>query len=115
MVFTSGKGCSVFKLQDAIETVELYLVDCVDEEREHIAAVRTLLTAVKSTPKWINVNDEMPDDESTVVIFGSPIGTGSADYDVWLGYHDADGWFSVEGSQMIVTHWQDMPEPPIQS
>jgi hypothetical protein len=56
---------------------------------------------------WIPVADRLPDDELTVLI-----ALKDSDEPVWLGYHDADGWFSADAMPQIVTHWQPIPEPP---
>lgn len=56
---------------------------------------------------WIPVTARLPDDELTVLI-----ALKDSDEPVWLGYHDAEGWFSADAMPQIVTHWQPIPEPP---
>ena len=56
---------------------------------------------------WISAAEELPDDDTTVLI-------ALDDGEVWTGYHDAGEWLYVSGDQMeaTVTHWQHLPEPP---
>jgi hypothetical protein len=58
---------------------------------------------------WIPAADRLPDDELTVLI-----ALKDSDEPVWLGYHDADGWYSADGmpQKENVTHWAPMPEAP---
>jgi hypothetical protein len=58
---------------------------------------------------WSDVNDELPDDDITVLI-----AQDDANEPVWLGYRDGDFWRDVSGTAYInkVTHWADLPELP---
>ena len=58
---------------------------------------------------WIPVTERLPDDELTVLV-----ALADSDEPVWLGYHDADGWYYIDGAPADenVTHWQPMPEGP---
>jgi len=57
---------------------------------------------------WISVNDFLPDDDTTVMIW--------TDDEPWLGYHDVDEdgacWRNVDGARIKVTHWAAMPAGP---
>lgn len=55
---------------------------------------------------WISVDEELPDDDITVMVT-----TKGCDQPVWLAFHDADSWYSVEGVIIQVTHWTHLPEP----
>ena len=58
---------------------------------------------------WIDVTQELPDDDTTVLITLD-------DGEVWTGYMDGDsGWTYVSGDplQSRVTHWMHLPEPPV--
>jgi hypothetical protein len=58
---------------------------------------------------WIAVEDQLPDDELTVLI-------ALSDGEVWTGYHDDDQWRYVSADLVEagkVTHWMDFPEPPV--
>lgn len=55
---------------------------------------------------WISVCDEMPDDETTVLVHCLD------DEPVWLGYKVGDEWRTVEGVLADVTHWMPLPVPP---
>ena len=61
-----------------------------------------------TTTTWIPVADQLPDDDSSVLIALN----GESGEPVWIGYHDADGWHSSEGMPVAVTHWQDIPAGP---
>lgn len=56
---------------------------------------------------WKRVDDEMPDSDSTVLIFHK-----DEDEPVWLGYHDGETWRTVEGTRTAVSHWSEMPDGP---
>ena len=64
------------------------------------------MASITETIKWISVDDEMPDDEMTVLIAGDEL--------VWIAYHDAGDWIFDNGSKCTqrVTHWAEMPEGP---
>ena len=54
---------------------------------------------------WISVHDQLPDDDVAVLI--------AADGDVWMAWHDADVWYTVDGARLEgVTHWQRLPPAP---
>lgn len=60
--------------------------------------------------KWIPVERELPDAETTVLIH-VPHGNEP----VWLGFlDDGGGWCDVDGSYIRnkVTHWAQLPEGP---
>ncbi len=61
--------------------------------------------------RWIPVQECLPDSDLTVITF-SPTG---CDDPVWLGYWDGEYWFSAEGFRIVVTHWMDLPEPPVEA
>lgn len=58
-------------------------------------------------PSWIACADELPDEELTVLVYAP-----AQPDPVWLGYLDQGMWLSVEGADLDVTHWMDLPEPP---
>ncbi len=74
----------------------------------------------KEIIQWYSVEDDMPDDDETVLVFEPE----SPSDKVWMGYHDGDdGWRYIDGRQTIftVTHWATMlhgpkkPQPPAQT
>ena len=54
---------------------------------------------------WIDASKELPDSDTTV--FVSLINDPEP---VWLGYHDGTTWLSVEGAEIEVIAWSDLPE-----
>jgi hypothetical protein len=70
--------------------------------------------------QWYSVEDDMPDDDETVLVFEP-----ESNEKVWLGYHDSDSecWRYIDHSKSIntVTHWATMlhgpkkPQPPAQT
>jgi len=58
---------------------------------------------------WKNVDAEMPDDETSVLVY-----TPADAEPVWIGFH-ADGKWRCPGGiplSFAVTHWAHLPEPP---
>jgi hypothetical protein len=70
---------------------------------------------ISESIQWVDVKDQMPDSELTVLV-SAP----EASEPVWLGYHDGDSWFSVDGmgygneeEQVAqVVAWAEMPKGP---
>lgn len=62
--------------------------------------------------KWIDVNDEMPEAEETVLIY-MPDADGEL---IWPGYFEYYGdcrWLLADGMPAgRVTHWMHFPFPP---
>ena len=71
-----------------------------------VSALRGVITKLRKRTEfaWIDVNDEMPDSDLTVLVF-----TGG---ETWLGYFDGNVWQSVEAGAIEVTHWMELPEGP---
>jgi hypothetical protein len=62
-----------------------------------------------SEVQWIpTANDTLPDTDLTVMIH-----MPDEDEPVWLGYHDGETWRTVDAARCEVSHWADLPEPPI--
>ncbi len=57
---------------------------------------------------WIDAGKELPDAETTVLVC-----IRNADEPVWLGYYNGEEWKDVEGMAIDVTHWAEMPLPPL--
>ena len=60
---------------------------------------------------WIAVEDEMPDDDITVLVV---VSDDDGDGAILLGFHDGDHWRNAEHNDEIarVTHWMDLPALP---
>lgn len=56
---------------------------------------------------WHRVADELPDDETTVLIH-----CPAENEPVWLGYHEDGCWYTADGVAVRVTAWAEMPEGP---
>lgn len=64
----------------------------------------------KETIEWVNVDEQLPDDEFTVLFAANGLNEP-----VWLGYHLSSGWYTADGLAInpgCVTHWADMPAGP---
>jgi hypothetical protein len=59
------------------------------------------------TLQWHPVLEQMPDADSTVLIFDA-----AASEPVWLGYLDGEIWRNVDGTVASPTRWADMPRGP---
>jgi hypothetical protein len=59
---------------------------------------------------WIPVKDQLPDDETTVMIYSA-----KHDEPVWFGFYEANAWFLPDGMPLLAkpTHWADMPAGPV--
>jgi len=60
-----------------------------------------------STITWHRCTEQLPDDESAVLIAFS-------DGEVWTGFHDADTWRYVSDDPVECDpmYWAHFPEPP---
>jgi hypothetical protein len=59
---------------------------------------------------WVSINDRLPDDEITVMLF-----TPDLDELCWPGYLQDNKWFYVDGSVIrgdVVHCWAHMPGGP---
>lgn len=57
---------------------------------------------------WVNADEDLPDDEITVLL-------ALEDGEVWTGYHDGGRWYYASGdliSTSKVLHWANFPTPP---
>ena len=112
------------KLQEAlvnlIATIELH-TDCMDgsieraalddwiEEAEQVIGQPVVPRAnmpQRFYLQWIGVDEALPDDDITVMV-----SVRGGNEPVWIGFHDGDTWYSVDGMIITVTHWCDLPEP----
>jgi hypothetical protein len=66
-----------------------------------------LAYCAKHAPRWRSVNEDMPDDDQTVILHLQ----GS---EVWTGFHDAGQWRFVSADPIHepVLHWMPFPKPP---
>lgn len=61
----------------------------------------------KCAPAWNDVRDFLPDSDITIIVHHP-----NNDEPVWLGFHDGETWRDVNGEEIAVSHWREMPEPP---
>jgi hypothetical protein len=59
-------------------------------------------------PAWTSVKESLPDDALTVLIV-----TPDCDEPVTVGYIDGETWSNGYGESVSVTHWMELPEPPL--
>ena len=69
------------------------------------------------TSKWISVEDRLPKDNKTQIIYSKEYGVIMAYLDLtnkyWWSEHDNGGEYYRNGGQLWdVTHWQPLPDPP---
>ena len=61
-----------------------------------------------AAPDWIPCARELPDDETTVLIYSA-----QADPDVWVGFRDAGVWRDADtAARTHPTHWMPLPDGP---
>ena len=56
---------------------------------------------------WVDVRDELPDADITVLIF-STLG------EVMMGFLDGETWRDSNAEAVLVSHWAEMPAPPVE-
>ena len=90
----------------ALGLLENIFCDCPDILK--LSGRMITIDTSKPPNQWTSVVIGLPDDEQAVLI-------ALADGDVWTGYMDAGEWRYISGDlmQSKVTHWMDMPEPPL--
>lgn len=74
--------------------------------------IQKRFAAEKAAPKWISVQDRLPEDDQDVLICvnGDTIDTG---YCWYSPYHaDVRGWTAYAAMRNNVTHWMPLPELP---
>ena len=60
----------------------------------------------QSVPRWISVEERLPENDDAVLIMDNGIGMGY--YNIY-----SDEWTDCETADTIrVTHWMPLPEPP---
>lgn len=63
-----------------------------------------------SDDTWTCVDDALPDDELTVLVWYRDTPTSR---EIGLGYYLGDeGWHTDGNRPITVSHWRDLPEPP---
>ena len=63
-----------------------------------------------ATPKWISVNDKLPDAFKPVIVCRKYV---KGALKIEQGYWDVNGWWMIYGARVKrVTHWMPFPEPP---
>jgi len=76
-------------------------------------------TILKSIPKWISVDDRLPDDDVNVLVF-APATIGDDAIAMTSYTHNMHG-YNIEGWRSpwqyffydhTITHWMPLPEPP---
>jgi Protein of unknown function (DUF551) len=67
------------------------------------------LSAVIGGLVWRSVQDELPDSDINVLIYGPEMNG-----EPFIGYYDSSesNWVTIHGSRVEVTHWMDLPQPP---
>ena len=68
-----------------------------------------LLEKIKAIDSWISVNEQMPSEETMVLV------SNSKSKEVTIAYYVGECWLNERHYELnaIVTHWQPLPEPPI--
>lgn len=72
-----------------------------------------------AVPRWISVDEALPDDSFTVVMAVVYASNGHLTFNgayQFATYDRADGWnlddYPAEFDRITVTHWMPLPEPP---
>lgn len=113
--------------EEVIEILE-YIHDLLHEERykefeeSDVPALRMAIAALREQPRWISVEERLPDLELVAVRTNSKdlipclavIKNQLAENGRFVGkvWYDGDGFMSVLGEPEVVTYWMPLPEPP---
>jgi hypothetical protein len=70
------------------------------------AVVDRLSPDLWKSVRWVSVDDELPDDEMTVIL--------AVDGEPWTGFRENGNWLYVSADPIsgTVTHWCEFPEVP---
>ena len=63
------------------------------------------LNALENQPKWISVEERLPEENTSVI-------AAFEDGHVFQALYAYDGWDLWEGCTGKITHWMPLPEPP---
>jgi hypothetical protein len=102
---------AVVRSHDSGELQKTESGDCESIEQLRVATSRI----VELGEKWINVEVDMPDDSIEVLVYGRSESDEAQEFDVWMGYHDADQWYHMDGCRLVVTHWRENPAGPFEN
>ena len=120
--FKAPQPADTDKLREALQSLYSAVDSCVDLTPEVMHKAKAALDStalqapVREVPEqgWISVNDQLPDEETDVVIY---------QYSEGFGHHFAvaglfgDAWLSAEtedDSRFEPTHWHALPAAPVQ-
>ena len=75
------------------------------------------LVLTDNTPRWISVEERLPEDTNPVIAFcnGKAGNVSFEDAEILAIYEEGEGWWwgsHPEISHIPVTHWMPLPEPP---
>ena len=116
---------SVENILNRITEVEYYAGRCDLTGKKCLDFPQTLVNDIKyilnkqneeikrlkdQQPKWIPVEERLPEDHENVLIFDKKWG-------ILIGWHmtwtNSDGWGTTEPKRTTeITHWMPLPEPP---
>lgn len=73
-----------------------------------------LIPAADVRPKWISVEERLPEYGKTVIVYGSQGGIYTARYQRARYEWGRDSWWKLNSKSHICnpTHWMPLPEPP---
>lgn len=90
-------------------------------ELDHLAMLVKEAPAVTATPQWISVEDELPEDDIDVLVYGIGRGNSTETVIAMTSYTHNMYAYGIEGwrspweyfhRNYNITHWMLLPEPP---
>lgn len=108
-------------LDEVIKQLEDPRIDCITFQNSDLTAWLRELRDAREDSGWINVDDRLPENNKLVLCYAQSttgegccyiLGTLSNDEFWFLQAHDGHH-LSFPNLHLVVTHWQPLPEPPV--
>lgn len=100
---------AIKRLEDTFEGWNMWVMDNDSPASKMSKALGMAMYALREQPRWISVEERLPESGGSVLIYspcgGVAEGTYSEHYKRWVQYR----WSVFEPE---VTHWMPLPEPP---
>ena len=101
-------------IEEAIKWIETKKsLDLRTKDGQAMSHALTALQQMHKEPKWISVEDRLPEKEKLVLCFDATFGVQIAKRWLWTNYKECWATNSAMPLERI-THWMPLPKPPEQ-